>query len=371
MSQIVRVDLYTIVQQTPEYSWSPVMPDVLNTDTIIRLTDSDGFEGIGSVCTFTEYGVDKSVMESIRPLAIRLLRQKNPAPETYWQEMTMRRPGVTNSAIAAIDFALWDLEAKKQNMPLHKLLGGTKTSIPAYASVPILNNPAEYVDLISELKRSGFSIFKFHYKSEAAADIALIEAVCDAHGHDCQFMFDAENLYGQKEAEQVAEYMSSRDFIWLEAPFDDHDWKAYHKLRQKTPVQIIPAGNSVVDNSHITQAIEANCWDAIRIDATSAGGITPALQIFDQSLLAGLNVECQSWGSSISTAANLHLAIAKQNSDYFEIPVPREDFLVPGTSQFELTMSGKIIAPNAEGIGISVDWPVIEKHSTHHMSYTS
>ena len=62
MALIDKVQIYSVVQQPPEYSWSPVMPEVLNTDTIVKLTDEHGHVGVGSVCTFTEYGVDKSVL---------------------------------------------------------------------------------------------------------------------------------------------------------------------------------------------------------------------------------------------------------------------------------------------------------------------
>ena len=71
--RITRIRVYTVVQKPPEFSWSPTMPKVLNTDTIVRLTDDSGQDGISSVCTFTEHGVDNSVLESMRPLLIGLL----------------------------------------------------------------------------------------------------------------------------------------------------------------------------------------------------------------------------------------------------------------------------------------------------------
>ena len=52
------------------------MPKVLNTDTIVRLTDDSGQDGITSVYTFTEHGVDNPVLESMWPKLIGLLGQK-------------------------------------------------------------------------------------------------------------------------------------------------------------------------------------------------------------------------------------------------------------------------------------------------------
>ena len=360
MTRIVKIQVYAVVQEKPEFSWSPVMPEVLNTDTIVRLTDENGQEGFSSVCTFTEFGPDKSVLESLRPIALNLLRAEGITPEDFWQNMQMRRPGVSQHAIAAMDIALWDLAAKQKRQPLYQLLGGTRHCMPAYASVPILDGPDDYIALIDQLRQTGFSIFKFHYKSMAEPDIALIKAVSDAHGAACQFMFDAENLYDLQSAREVATVMAEHGHIWLEAPFDDHDWTSYKSLRDQADLPIIPAGNSVVDKAHLKQALQTECWDAARVDAATAGGISPSLELFALAEAHHLNLELQSWGSSISTAANLHLALAHDNSTYFEIPVPRSDFNVPGTSIFEMTTDGDVIAPHDPGIGINVNWDIVQ-----------
>ena len=359
MPRIVSVHVYALVQAQPDYSWSPVMPDVLNTDTIVRITDDEGCVGVGAVCTFTEYGVDRSVLEQIRPIAINLLAEDDPAPQAFWAKMQMRRPGVSAMAIAAVDMALWDLEARRAGQPLYHYLGGTRSFIEAYASVPILDTPDDFIALIADERAQGFNTFKFHYKSVAAPDIALIHAVAEAHGGQCRFMFDAENLYDLEAGIAVAEATSQHDFIWLEAPFDDYDWASYRALKDITTTPLIPAGNSVIEARHMAQAIDAKCWDILRIDAATAGGITPALTIFQHAQDAGLNVELQSWGSSLSTAANLHLGLAHGHCQYFEIPVPRRDFTVPGAGQFEINEKSQVMAPTGAGIGLELNWPEI------------
>src|SRR5579864_2477373 len=44
------------------------------------------------------------------------------------------RPGICSMAISAVDIALWDLKAKLLKLPLVKLLGTVRASIPAYGS---------------------------------------------------------------------------------------------------------------------------------------------------------------------------------------------------------------------------------------------
>ncbi|MEM7081716.1 MAG: mandelate racemase/muconate lactonizing enzyme family protein [Pseudomonadota bacterium] len=361
LAAITRVTVYVVVQSPPEYAWSPVMPEVLNTDTIVKVEDEDGFVGGGSVCTFTEFGADLSVAHSLRPLIVGLLNSQSRSVDDHWRWMSQRRPGVSNPALAVVDIALWDLLARRCGKPLYTLLGNARDQLPCYASVPVMDTPKQYIELISSLQSQGFGRFKFHYKSTAESDIALIEAVTAAFAHsDCQFMFDAEELYSEDAALAVAKVASDAEFLWLEAPFNDHDWAAYRRLQAQVDTPILPAGNSVVDQAHLAQAIDAQCWSALRIDAATAGGITPALGIFNLAKKAGLNVELQSWGGSFSTAANLHLALGQNNSTFFEVPVPRHDFDLAGCSRFPLEPDGSVHAPTTPGIGLVLDWPTIE-----------
>ena len=141
LARITRVSIYVHVQAPPAFVWSPVMPEVLNTDTIVLIEDQDGHIGASSVCTFTEYGADLSVAHAMRPLAMGILRKGQATINDHWAWMAQRRPGVSNTAIAGLDIALWDLLAKRQNVPLYALLGGARDSIECYASMPVLPEP--------------------------------------------------------------------------------------------------------------------------------------------------------------------------------------------------------------------------------------
>ena len=82
-------------------------------------------------------------------------------------------------------------------------------------------------------------------------------------------------------------------------------------------------------------------------DDSGQDGISPAMAIFAVAAKSELNVELQSWGSSLSTAAHLHLALANANanSHYFEVPVPIDDFLIQGVDHFQLGSNGHVSAP--------------------------
>ena len=49
-----------------------------------------------------------------------------------WAGASVGRSGVATQAIAAVDIALWDLKAKRANLPLAKLIGAHRDSCRVY-----------------------------------------------------------------------------------------------------------------------------------------------------------------------------------------------------------------------------------------------
>jgi len=70
---------------------------------------------------------------------------------------------------------------------------------------------------------------------------------------------------------------------------------------------------------------------------------------------AALPIEIQSWGHSLSQAANLHLMLANERTKYFEAPMPKAAFEF-GMKNGNLLKQGRIFAPEGPGLGIDVDW---------------
>ncbi|WP_420847398.1 enolase C-terminal domain-like protein, partial [Nonomuraea zeae] len=63
-----------------------------------------------------------------------------------WAGASVGRSGVATQALAAIDVALWDLKARRANLPLSKLLGSYRDSVRTYnTSGGFLHAPIEEV----------------------------------------------------------------------------------------------------------------------------------------------------------------------------------------------------------------------------------
>jgi len=82
-------------------------------------------------------GQEKAVAEAVHAMGGRIIGQDPTQVEKHWQVLYRHgfwRGGVVlNSALSAIDQALWDITGKVYGVPVYKLLGGpVRDRIPAY-----------------------------------------------------------------------------------------------------------------------------------------------------------------------------------------------------------------------------------------------
>src|SRR5205085_1121392 len=75
--------------------------------------------------------------------------------ERLYQTMWQKSRQTTLRAIGAMDIALWDIAGKIAGLPIHKLLGSYRTSVPAYASSAVLPSKEAYADEAARFKGDG------------------------------------------------------------------------------------------------------------------------------------------------------------------------------------------------------------------------
>src|SRR5438105_4009246 len=102
-----------------------------------RVRDSDGAEGTGYTYTV---GRDGGAIADILRREIPELIEGRQADDTeaiwhhvWWGLHYGGRGGPPVLALSALDIALWDLKARRANLPLFGLLGGFDARVPCYA----------------------------------------------------------------------------------------------------------------------------------------------------------------------------------------------------------------------------------------------
>ena len=364
--KIEHIEVRAVGPETQRHTWSHDLPEQYMTNTLVRIFTDSGIEGVGGVSNYTSYDYDRYTAETLRHMIPVLMGRDPLQRETLWQELCSRVFPLAPGALAVVDIALWDLLGKVANLPVYQLLGGARDRIPSYASTPLLKDIPSYLKFIENLVEEGFRAIKFHTWCVPERDLELARAVRKNYAEDSiTFMLDAENNYDRLGALRVAEELETLGFHWFEAPLPDYDLDGYRELTRRVRIPILPSGNWIQDLPSFAEALRTRAWRVARTDVTVCGGITPIRKALALVETAGINCEIMSWGNTLISSANLHLMLAFPGCTYYEQAVPYEGYEYGMKEVIRTQSDGYVSAPQGPGLGVSVDWKVMEAATIH------
>src|SRR5207237_7768055 len=103
--------------------------------------------------------------------------------ERLYQAMSQKIRQTTYRAIGAMDVALWDIAGKIAGLPIHRLLGSYRESVPAYASSAVLPTKEAYAEEATRFKSDGWTAYKIHPPTDPVVDAEACRAVRSAVGN--------------------------------------------------------------------------------------------------------------------------------------------------------------------------------------------
>ncbi|WP_411965853.1 enolase C-terminal domain-like protein [Haloferax sp. YSMS24] len=300
--------------------------------------------------------------------------------EKLWNALhrTQRlHPGtLDNKSLSTLDCALWDIAGKVAQLPVYKLLGATRESVPTYASTMVgdddpagLGTPEAYANFAESLVDRGFSAIKLHswmppFDHDPNRVVEMCAAVRKRVGPDVDLMLDSHHFYSRSEAKRIGDGISELDFRWFEEPMDEHSMSAYEWLTKEVDVPII--GPETAEGKMQTRAewAKRGISDIGRVGVHDVGGITPAKKT--ANLYEAFCMECESHGENLP---NLHvlcsMAIPGRYHEYgllhpkynFEENANPAVINVPHPDE-----NGFIHVPQQPGLGYDIDWDYINEH---------
>jgi L-alanine-DL-glutamate epimerase-like enolase superfamily enzyme len=360
--EIERIKVYAVGPDTERFTWAKNHTAQYVTNTIARVFTKGGLEGVGAAMSVTEFGFSTAVAETMRSMLPLVVGASPFDRDRLWYRLQPLDLPIAPQAQSIIDIALWDLLAKHSGMPLYRMLGGARDRIMSYASTPLLDSPEAYVDFVAEMRELGFRAIKFHCTCVYEQDMAIVRAVHARHGDaGLHLMLDVEQRYSREEAMRAARELEELGYAWFEAPLPDFDIEGYRQLTQSVDIPILANGNWILDPRLIARFAAEGCWTHARVDTTIAGGVTAMRKIMAVAEAHSMNVEIQSWGYTLTQAANLHVMLSHLNCDYFEHPVPYPPFEYGSHDVIRVDREGYVSAPDGPGLGIGVDWEAMER----------
>jgi L-alanine-DL-glutamate epimerase-like enolase superfamily enzyme len=276
-----------------------------------------------------------------------------------WARMYKTNRLVSLRAIGAVDIALWDIAGKVSGLPIHRLLGSCRKSVPAYASSAYLSTPQAYAEECQHFRSLGWTAYKMHPHGIPKADIEICRAVRKAIGDDYVLMLDSMWAYCYEDAVRVGKVLEELNFFWYEDPLVEDDIYSYVKLQSKLHIPIIATEYAPAGFYGMTQWIVQGASDMLRGDVAITGGITPLIRLCH--LAEGFRMKCEihHGGNSLNNVANLHVTMAVTNCDYYEV------FPASGANKYalvediEVDNRGMVHITEKPGLGYEIDMALV------------
>ena len=270
------------------------------------------------------------------------------------------RPGIASMAIASVDNALWDLKARLLGVPLAKLLGMARDSIPIYGSGGFTSYSASQLQTqLSGWAEAGIRMVKMKVGRDPGSDVERVRLAREAIGAHAELFVDANGAYSRKQALALAEEFREYNVTWFEEPVSSDNLEGLHFIREHAPAQInIAAGEYGYNLPYFEAMLHAKAVDILQADATRCGGITGFLK-------AGFLAEAHQlpFSSHCAPALHLHAAVCLPSffiSEYFHDHVRIEEMLFDGVPKVE----NGFLKPDLSraGFGFEFKYPDAEKY---------
>ncbi len=365
MAIIEHVEL-CMVDLRPKVKRTDAIQSFVSQETpLVRITDSEGAVGIGYSYTIGQGG--PAVMSLLaETLAPQLIGQEAENIDRIWRELMFSTHAttvgaITSLALAAIDTALWDLRCKRACLPLYRMVGGGKDSVPMYTTEGgwLHIDTQALVDDAVAAKEKGFAGSKIKIgRPHLSEDRKRLAAVRQAVGDESEIMVDANQAFGRAEATRRARVLEEFDIAWFEEPMPADDVMEHVRLAASTSVPIA-VGESMYSLSQFKDYLTLGGASIVQVDVARIGGITPWLKVAHMAEAHNVPV-CPHFLMEL----HVSLVCAIPNAPWLEY-IPQLDEITGSGMRME---NGRAFPSSEPGLGIDWDWTEIDKRRVDNLT---
>jgi O-succinylbenzoate synthase len=257
--------------------------------------------------------------------------------------------------------AVWELWARREGVPLYRLLGGRGGQVASGVSVGLQEDTAALLRAVEKEVAAGYRRIKI--KIKPGRDRELVAAL-RARFPEVPLMVDANSAYTLEDVGLFRELDEHR-LMMVEQPLAWNDIVDHAALQRqiRTPVCLDESIRGLDDARH---ALDLKACRIINIKVGRLGGFASALAVHDLCRDRGVPVWCGGMlESGIGRLANVHLQTlpgfslpgdTSASARYFEEDLVDPPVVVRG--------DGTIAVPEAPGIGHPIVWARVEKATT-------
>jgi o-succinylbenzoate synthase len=336
---------------------------------IVIVTTYDGTRGIGEIAPLPEFG-GETLIDACNSFSRETIGLRTRTLERAWEKV----PSLSPAAACGLEFALLDLQGKRDECPASTLLSQEtpRTAVPVNALIGAQSVEDAFISALVA-KQRGFSCVKLKVGNAESSEqeIERIAAVREALGPAVHLRLDANEAWTLEEANAILPHCVPYKIQYVEQPLQRDDVLGMQQLRRTLSLPIA-ADEAVHDIESARRILRYGAADVLVIKPQLAGGLRASRRIIDEATQRGIQcVLTASIESGITLAATLHLAAASPEVR-LECGLATQHLLEDDFILEELFIkAGMMLVPTAHGLGVTLDDEALDTYSPSSYQFSS
>ena len=260
-----------------------------NGGVVLRLTTNANITGWGYISFGFETGGPRVVEDILQGMLKQALIGQDPTLSKKLRKEMWRAAeysgisGLVTCAMAAVDMALWDIVGKAAKMPVYRLLGGYRTTLPTYDMCGWYydndDDLSQFQRQIHSALEEGFHAVKIKVgRNSLDDDIKRIKAAQALLGKEHRLMVDANQKFNFTDALSRGRVYQEMGCFWYEEPMMPHEMKEFGNLARELDIRIA-TGENLYGKYEFLDLLRAGGADVVQPDNRRAGGVSEWMEI--------------------------------------------------------------------------------------------
>lgn len=328
---------------------------------ILEVRTDEGVTGVGFGMT-REAPLAAIVARNVAPF---VLGADALATEAIWERLynanlTIGQRGLFMRCLSALDIALWDIKGQVARLPLWRLFGGNRRRVPV-SMAGGYPRPGVTLDALGA-EIDGYAAEGYPWIKIAAGpieeDTERLRVSSEAIAGRALLAYDAHWAWRTVPSVlPTVQRWGGFNLAFIEDPFPSELWRPAAVLRERSGIPLA-LGEDVTGRHAYRDLFAQVPPDYLRVDATTAGGLSEALKICAMAAAEATPVL-----PHIFPEVHVHLAAGLPIVMGVEVTDPRQeiDLFWNLLANPLRPVNGWVEAPETPGLGVTLDERAVER----------
>jgi o-succinylbenzoate synthase len=301
-------------------------------NVIVRIEDDEGRVGVGAAAPSAHYGETAATVEAVLPDLLEVVEDVGDPHQLDRIERRMRETVERNPAArCAVSIALYDLVAKRADLPLYRYWGLDPDEAVTSSYTVGIDSTERMAEKTETAVERGYDVLKIKVGTDR--DEEIVSTVRE-HAPEATIRVDANEAWSPREAVRKIDALAEYDLEFVEQPVSADDPEGLKFVRERATLPIA-ADESCVTLADVPRI--ADKADIANLKLMKCGGLREAKRMIHAARAHGLEVMLGCMiESNAAIAAAAHLAPLLDYADldgslllesdvYEGVPMPEGD----------------------------------------------